>query len=77
MPATRRSRRAAEGAYSNTAPLSHFETQHDLFPGALVAPIPEPVRVVPLVFLPTGDEPLDLGAMWSASPLFQVEWPEA
>lgn len=74
----RRSRRASEGAYSNTAPLSHFETQHDLFPGAVAPPIPDRVRVVPLVFLPAEDEaPLDLGAMWAASPLFQVEWPDA
>lgn len=73
MPATRRSRRVAEGAYSNTAPLSHFDTHPDLFPHAPTALKPEPVRVSPLIFLPDDGEPIDLRAMWAASPLFKVE----
>lgn len=77
MPAARRSRSGPKGPYSNTGPLSHFETQHDLFPGAVAPAIPERVRVVPLVFLSADDEPIDLRAMWAASPLFQVEWSEA
>lgn len=75
MAARRRrsDRPVSQRSYSNTGPLCHFGTQPDLFPGAVAAPAPEPVGVVPLVFLPAGDEPLDLRAMWAASPLFQVE----
>lgn len=67
-------RRAAKGPYSNTGPLCHFGTQPDLFPGALSAVIAERVRVSPLIFLPDEGEPLDLRAMWAASPLFGEHW---
>lgn len=66
-------RRAAKGPYSNTGPLSHFDTHPDLFPHAPTGPKPEPVVVSPLVFLPVEPIGKSLAAMWAGCPLFREQ----